>query len=132
LLKNEISRCELVLEFFKLSDEDILMHSNESIWIKSDASSLSSSDEPPKDITDISSPVKAQEYNVEKTYKAKTRSEVSVRKDTKVAVIEKSLSGWWFISTQNGEQGGAYYLVLVVTFLYLFIYIILIEFINYK
>jgi hypothetical protein len=82
------------------------MHSNESIWTKSDASS--SSDEPPKDLTDISSPVKAQEYNVEKTYKAKTRSEVSVRKDTKVAVIEKSLSGWWFISTQNGEQGGAF------------------------
>ena len=75
------------------------MHSSEDIWKKNDSSNEI------KDLTDISSPVKAQEYNVEKTYKAKTRSEVSVRKDTKVSVIEKNLSGWWFIATPNGEQG---------------------------
>ena len=75
------------------------MHSNDEIWTKNDAS------KEPKNLADISSPVQVQEYNIDKTYKAKTRSEVSVRKDTKVAVIEKNLSGWWFVSLPNGEQG---------------------------
>lgn len=74
------------------------MHSNEYIWFKEEIES-------PKSIAEISSPVKAEEYNVERTYKAKSRSEVSVRKDAKVLVVEKSLSGWWLITTQTGEQG---------------------------
>ena len=97
-LKSEISRSDLVLNFFIVNEEDLAMHTDETLWAKNESEQVKYS-------SDISNPIKAQEYKVERTYKAKSKSEVSVSKDTTVTVIEKSLSGWWLINTSNGDQG---------------------------
>lgn len=106
-LKNDISRSDLVLSFFAVNEEDVAMHTDETLWAKNES-------EQAKNLTNISNPTKAQEYKVDRTYKAKSRSEVSVRKDTYVTAIEKSLSGWWLINTSNGDQGYVPYNVLEI------------------
>ena len=98
-LKQEISRSETVLNFFKLNDEDIFMHSNDSIWKRDELDKFKN----PADL-EISVPMKAQDYKVVRSY-TREKTKFTVKKDSTVFVIEKSFSGWWFVVKSNGEQG---------------------------
>ena len=71
------------------------MHSDESIWVKPNNG--------PTTAIDISKPIKPEEYLVIKSYQATTKKEISVKKQCKVFVIEKNLTGWWFIDSQEGQ-----------------------------
>ena len=74
------------------------MHSDESVWKKT-----SHDVDLAPNVLKITKPIKTVEYLVEKSYKAKTMTELSVMSGTKVAVIERNLSGWWFVSSPDGE-----------------------------
>jgi hypothetical protein len=100
-LHNEISRSELILDFFKLTDDDTEMHTNASVWLKPNK------DEDKKQgkfkCENISSPLKMEDYLVLKSYKPKTATEISITKGCKVSVIEKNFNGWWLIDTKDGQ-----------------------------
>jgi hypothetical protein len=53
--------------------------------------------------TSISKPFKADEYICIHSYKALTKTEISIKKNSKVFVVEKNLNGWWFIDTPEGQ-----------------------------
>lgn len=96
-LRNEISKSDLVLDFFKLTADDSVMHTDESVWLKTVKETK------PINPLEIGPPIKPKEYLVERSYRAKTKSELSVKKGTKVFVIEKSLTGWWFVDSKEGQ-----------------------------
>lgn len=77
------------------------MHTNPSVWLKPNKN------EEKKHVKlkceNISSPLKMEDYLVLKSYKAKTSTEVSITKGSKVSVIEKNYNGWWLIDTKDGQ-----------------------------
>ena len=91
-LKPLISHSDPVISFFKITDDDSLMHSDESVWINPKYKTES------KAAMIISKPIKPEEYTVAKNYAAKTKNELSVKKGDKVYVIEKNMTGWWFVN----------------------------------
>jgi len=70
------------------------------VWIK--PTSKDDQAKKPK-CQDISSPLKTEDYLVLRTYKAKSSSEISITKGSKVSVIEKNFNGWWLIDTKDGQ-----------------------------
>lgn len=53
----------------------------------------------------ISQPIKSDDYVVAFDYKGLSKTELSLRKNTRVYVIEKNLSGWWFVDAGSEGQG---------------------------
>ena len=53
----------------------------------------------------ISKPFKPEEYVCVHNYKPLSKTELNLRKGTKVFVIEKNLNGWWFVDSPNEGQG---------------------------
>lgn len=53
----------------------------------------------------ISKPFRPDEYVCVHNYKSLSKTEISLRKGTKVFVIEKNLNGWWFVDSPNEGQG---------------------------
>lgn len=53
----------------------------------------------------ISKPFKAEEYICVHNYKALSKTELNIKKNTKVFVIEKNLNGWWFVDSSVEGQG---------------------------
>ncbi len=51
---------------------------------------------------EISTPIKGEEYMTTCDFEAQGLTELSVKKNTKVTVLEKDMSGWWLVDTQFG------------------------------
>jgi hypothetical protein len=51
----------------------------------------------------ISSPLKSDEYLAIHNFKATSKSELTIQKNTKVSVVEKNLNGWWFVQSKDGQ-----------------------------
>ncbi len=94
-LKSEISRSGMVVDFFNTTNEDIAQAAS-----KSQGLSLLRKD---SEVQSISEPIRNEEYICVHTYKALSKGELSILKDAKCFVIEKSLNGWWFIDTADGQ-----------------------------
>ncbi|XP_050993527.1 SH3 and PX domain-containing protein 2A isoform X2 [Labeo rohita] len=106
-LPPQISQSEEVLRFFETKPDDInppvedYGSKRKSVWMyglqdsptKSEASGLDSSE-----------PMVLEQYVVVANYERQENSEISLKAGETVDVIEKSESGWWFVSTAE-EQG---------------------------
>ncbi|XP_059408730.1 SH3 and PX domain-containing protein 2A isoform X6 [Carassius carassius] len=106
-LPTQISQSEEVLRFFETKPDDInppvedYGSKRKSVWMyglqdsptKSEASGLDSSE-----------PMVLEQYMVVANYERQENSEISLKAGEMVDVIEKSESGWWFVSTAE-EQG---------------------------
>lgn len=51
----------------------------------------------------ISDPVQNEEYICVQSYNGLSKNELSIRKGTKCFLVEKNLSGWWFIDSIEGQ-----------------------------
>jgi len=85
----------MVLDFFNITNDDISQASS-----KSQGTFLTKNDSM---LQNISEPIRNEEYICVHTYKALSKNELSIKKDSKCFVIEKSLNGWWFIDTADGQ-----------------------------
>ncbi|KAL7845700.1 hypothetical protein AOLI_G00238920 [Acnodon oligacanthus] len=106
-LPPQISQSEEVLRFFETKPDDInppvedYGSKRKSVWMyglqdsptKSEASGLDSGE-----------PMVLEQYVAVASYERQENSEISLRAGETVDVIEKSESGWWFVSTVE-EQG---------------------------
>ncbi|XP_030636563.1 SH3 and PX domain-containing protein 2A [Chanos chanos] len=106
-LPPQISQSEEVLRFFETKPDDLnppvedYGSKRKSVWMyglsdsptKSEASGLDSSE-----------PMVLEQYVAVASYERQENSEISLQAGETVDVIEKSESGWWFVSTAE-EQG---------------------------
>ncbi|RNA21161.1 SH3 and PX domain-containing 2B [Brachionus plicatilis] len=87
-LDPEISKCDLILDFFSLNQEDL-------DFLTQKKSSL--------DLDKISNPIENKKYKCVHGFKSVTKSELSLRKDEIVDVHMKNADGWWFVSSEYGK-----------------------------
>ncbi|KAF7244258.1 Neutrophil cytosol factor 1 [Varanus komodoensis] len=97
-LPRKISRCGHVLDFFKVRPDDLnpptLSH------IKKPEAFLMPQDSR-KIAADITGPIILQTYRALADYEKNSKTEMSVKTDDLVDVVEKSESGWWFCQQKN-------------------------------
>ncbi|XP_030277559.1 SH3 and PX domain-containing protein 2A isoform X5 [Sparus aurata] len=105
-LPPQISQSEEVLRFFETKAEDInppvedYGSKRKSVWM------YGFTDSPRKEASgiDSSEPMVLEQYVAVASYERQENSEISLKAGETVDVIEKSESGWWFVSTAE-EQG---------------------------
>ncbi|XP_077574302.1 SH3 and PX domain-containing protein 2A-like isoform X1 [Stigmatopora nigra] len=105
-LPRQISQSEEVLHFFETKAEDLnppvedYGSKRKSVWMYGIA------DSPRKEASGIDSlePMILEQYVAVANYERQENSEISLNAGETVDVIEKSESGWWFVSTAE-EQG---------------------------
>ncbi|XP_068607609.1 SH3 and PX domain-containing protein 2A [Brachionichthys hirsutus] len=105
-LPPQISQSEEVLRFFETKAEDVnppmedYGSKRKSVWM------YGFTDSPRKEATEIDSsePMVLEQYVAVANYERQENSEISLKVGETVDVIEKSESGWWFVSTAE-EQG---------------------------
>ncbi|XP_047433860.1 SH3 and PX domain-containing protein 2A isoform X7 [Mugil cephalus] len=105
-LPPQISQSEEVLRFFETKTEDInppvedYGSKRKSVWM------YGFTDSPRKEASgiDSSEPMVLEQYVAVANYERQENSEISLKAGETVDVIEKSESGWWFVSTAE-EQG---------------------------
>ncbi|KAM9856638.1 SH3 and PX domain-containing protein 2A [Aulostomus maculatus] len=105
-LPPQISQSEEVLRFFETKAEDInppvedYGSKRKSVWM------YGFTDSPRKEASGIDSlePMVLEQYVAVANYERQENSEISLKAGETVDVIEKSESGWWFVSTAE-EQG---------------------------
>ncbi|XP_028977830.1 SH3 and PX domain-containing protein 2A isoform X2 [Esox lucius] len=106
-LPPQISQSEEVLRFFETKADDLNppvedygSSKRKSVWM------YGFTDSPRKDASgiDSSDPMVLEQYVVVASYQKQENSEISLQAGETVDVIEKSESGWWFVSTAE-EQG---------------------------
>ncbi|XP_038677996.1 SH3 and PX domain-containing protein 2A isoform X1 [Scyliorhinus canicula] len=88
-----ISQCDEVLRFFESRSEDLNPPREECGGIRKKSGSEA-----------VSEPMVLDQYVVVANYEKQENSEISLKAGEVVDVIEKSESGWWFVSTME-EQG---------------------------
>ncbi|GCB80049.1 hypothetical protein scyTo_0016092, partial [Scyliorhinus torazame] len=88
-----ISQCDEVLRFFESRPEDLNPPREECGGIRKKSGSEA-----------VSEPMVLDQYVVVANYEKQENSEISLKAGEVVDVIEKSESGWWFVSTME-EQG---------------------------
>lgn len=94
-LKSKISRSHFVLSFFTLTNNDIAQSSHiDSVKTVKLEEALAQN---------ISDPVQNEEYICVQSYNGLSKNELSIRKGTKCFLVEKNLSGWWFIDSIEGQ-----------------------------
>ncbi|XP_076003882.1 SH3 and PX domain-containing protein 2A isoform X2 [Genypterus blacodes] len=105
-LPPQIAQSEEVLRFFETKAEDInppvedYGSKRKSVWM------YGFTDSPRKEASgiDSSEPMVLEQYVAVANYERQENSEISLKAGETVDVIEKSESGWWFVSTAE-EQG---------------------------
>ncbi|KAM9313912.1 SH3 and PX domain-containing protein 2A [Pholidichthys leucotaenia] len=105
-LPPQISQSEEVLRFFETKAEDInppvedYGSKRKSVWM------YGFTDSPRKEASGMDSqePMVLEQYVAVANYERQENSEISLKAGETVDVIEKSESGWWFVSTAE-EQG---------------------------
>nr|XP_061791638.1 SH3 and PX domain-containing protein 2A-like [Nerophis lumbriciformis] len=105
-LPRQISQSEEVLHFFETKAEDLnppvedYGSKRKSVWM------YGITDSPRKEASGIDSlePMILEQYVAVANYERQENSEISLKAGETVDVIEKSESGWWFVSTSE-EQG---------------------------
>ncbi|KAM6939980.1 SH3 and PX domain-containing protein 2A [Xenentodon cancila] len=105
-LPPQISQSEEVLRFFETKVEDInppvedYGSKRKSVWM------YGFTDSPRKEASgmDSSEPMVLEQYMAVANYERQENSEINLKAGETVDVIEKSESGWWFVSTAE-EQG---------------------------
>uniref|UniRef100_A0A672JCF2 SH3 and PX domain-containing protein 2A n=1 Tax=Salarias fasciatus TaxID=181472 RepID=A0A672JCF2_SALFA len=98
-LPSHISQSEEVLKFFETNTEDLNppIDSRPRVW-------LTACFFPSTPGLDASDPMLLEQYVVVANYEKQEPAEISLQAGEVVDVIEKSESGWWFVSTSE-EQG---------------------------
>ncbi|XP_033756490.1 SH3 and PX domain-containing protein 2A-like isoform X2 [Pecten maximus] len=91
-LPSKISRCEDVLDFFDVGPEDIVP-ANENAQMKTKN----------RNIEKISGPKLAEEYVVIGDYKKEDKWDLNLKAGMVVQVVEKSESGWWFVTIEDHQ-----------------------------
>ncbi|KAL3971947.1 uridine kinase [Sarotherodon galilaeus] len=104
-LPTHISQSEEVLQFFETKSED-LNPPTDCVWLygKIEKSWLTACFFPSTPGLDASDPMLLEQYVVVANYEKQEPAEISLQAGEVVDVIEKSESGWWFVSTAE-EQG---------------------------
>ncbi|XP_034043258.1 LOW QUALITY PROTEIN: SH3 and PX domain-containing protein 2A-like [Thalassophryne amazonica] len=105
-LPPQISQSEEVLRFFETKAEDVnppvedYGSKRKSVWM------YGFTDSPRKEASgiDSSEPMVLEQYVAVANYERQENSEINLKAGETVDVIEKSESGWWFVSTSE-EQG---------------------------
>uniref|UniRef100_A0A3P8ZMI4 SH3 and PX domain-containing protein 2A n=1 Tax=Esox lucius TaxID=8010 RepID=A0A3P8ZMI4_ESOLU len=92
-LPNQISQCEEVLSFFETQAEDLNPPKEDYGGSTKRKSGLDGAD-----------PMLLEQYMVVANYEKQEPAEISLKAGELVDVIDKSESGWWFVSTAE-EQG---------------------------
>ncbi|KAM8975824.1 neutrophil cytosol factor 1 isoform 2-T2 [Pelodytes ibericus] len=99
-LPPKISRCGHVLNFFKVRSDDVNPASNnngrkpETFLLKAEATRQAN-------VTDITGPIILQSYRVVADYEKNSKSELAMKADDVVDVVEKNENGWWFCQLKN-------------------------------
>uniref|UniRef100_A0A8C5LKB9 Neutrophil cytosolic factor 1 n=1 Tax=Leptobrachium leishanense TaxID=445787 RepID=A0A8C5LKB9_9ANUR len=99
-LPSKISRCPHVLNFFKVRPDDINPTTNkngrkpETFLLKADSTKQGN-------VSDITGPIILQSYRVVADYHKNSKSELEVKADEVVDVVEKTENGWWFCQLKN-------------------------------
>lgn len=91
-LPAKISRCEDVLDFFDVGPEDVAP-TNEKTQMKTKN----------RNIEKISGPKLAEEYVVIGDYKKEDKWDLNLKAGMVVQVVEKSESGWWFVTIEDHQ-----------------------------
>ncbi|XP_025095174.1 SH3 and PX domain-containing protein 2A-like isoform X2 [Pomacea canaliculata] len=91
-LPAEISQCDEVLEFFEVEPDDLEPP-------KSEDKKQSGDKKPSK----ISGPKQLEQYTAVADYEAQEKGEASLQAGMTVEVVEKSESGWWFVSADDHQ-----------------------------
>nr|XP_020657300.1 neutrophil cytosol factor 1 [Pogona vitticeps] len=97
-LPRKISRCEHVLNFFKVRPDDLnpptagQVKKPETYLMPKDANRIAE---------DITGPIILQTYRAVADYEKNSKTEMSMKVGDVVDVIEKSESGWWFCQQKN-------------------------------
>lgn len=98
-LPPKISRCLLVINFFKVRPDDVNPTSSnngrkpETFLLKQEATK--------KNVSDITGPIILQSYRVIADYDKNSKRELSVKDGDVVDVVEKNENGWWFCQMNN-------------------------------
>ncbi|XP_061460968.1 neutrophil cytosol factor 1 [Rhineura floridana] len=100
-LPRKISRCEYVLDFFKVRPDDL--NPPTASHIKKPETFLMPKDSM-KIAADITGPIVLQTYRAIGDYEKSSRTEMGVKMGDMVDIVEKSESGWWFCQLKN-KQG---------------------------
>nr|XP_002125414.1 SH3 and PX domain-containing protein 2A-like [Ciona intestinalis] len=93
-LPSYIVQHSLILDFFETKPEDLKPPESESTSRASKRNSL-----------DISQPILPESYVVVQDYIKTQPKELNARVGEVVEVMDKHENGWWFVSTEDGEQG---------------------------
>ncbi|XP_018408869.1 PREDICTED: neutrophil cytosol factor 1 isoform X1 [Nanorana parkeri] len=98
-LPTMISRCLHLLNFFKVRPDDINPTSSnngrkpETFLLKQEATK--------KNVSDITGPIILQSYRAIADYEKSSKTELSVKAEDEVEVVEKDENGWWFCQMKN-------------------------------
>ncbi|XP_075706493.1 neutrophil cytosol factor 1 [Rhinoderma darwinii] len=98
-LPHKISRCPQVLNFFKVRPDDV--NSTGSSNGRKPETFLLKTDGTKKNVSDITGPIILQSYRAIADYEKNSKSELSVKTDDVVDVVEKKENGWWFCQMKN-------------------------------
>ncbi|XP_036265191.1 neutrophil cytosol factor 1 isoform X1 [Pipistrellus kuhlii] len=102
-LPAKISRCPLLLDFFKVRPDDLKLPSDsqvkkpETYLVPKDGKTISAA-------TDITGPIILQTYRAIADYEKNSGTEMALAMGDVVEVVEKGESGWWFcqMKTKRG------------------------------
>uniref|UniRef100_A0A8B9TLB9 Neutrophil cytosolic factor 1 n=1 Tax=Anas platyrhynchos TaxID=8839 RepID=A0A8B9TLB9_ANAPL len=97
-LPHKISRCLLVVNFFKVRPDDMSPVTDSQI--KKPEVFLLPKDAK-KNASDITGPIILQTYRAIADYEKSSKSEMALKAGDMVDIVEKSESGWWFCQLKN-------------------------------
>ncbi|XP_063809801.1 neutrophil cytosol factor 1 isoform X2 [Pseudophryne corroboree] len=98
-LPPKISRCPHVIDFFKVRPDDVNPTSSnngrkpETFLLKVETTK--------KNVSDITGPIILQSYRVIADYEKSSKTELTVKAEDAVDVVEKNENGWWFCQMKN-------------------------------
>ncbi|XP_075051098.1 neutrophil cytosol factor 1 [Mixophyes fleayi] len=98
-LPPKISRCSLLINFFKVRPDDVNPTSSnngrkpETFLLKLESTK--------KNVSDITGPIILQSYRAIADYEKSSKTELTVKSDDVVDVVEKNENGWWFCQMRN-------------------------------
>ncbi|XP_069828568.1 neutrophil cytosol factor 1 [Dendropsophus ebraccatus] len=98
-LPPKISRCPHILNFFKVRPDDV--NPTASSNGRKPETFLLKTDNTKKNVTDITGPIILQSYRAIADYEKNSKTELSVKADDVVDVVEKKENGWWFCQMKN-------------------------------
>ncbi|XP_075446084.1 neutrophil cytosol factor 1 isoform X2 [Ascaphus truei] len=98
-LPSKISHCPHVLTFFKVRGDDVSPATNNNV--RRPETFLLKAENTKNNASDITGPIILQTYRAIADYEKNSKSELAIKADDVVDVVEKSENGWWFCQLKN-------------------------------